>query len=169
MKTPNHSFSLHRRWLRRPLRALGRFGCAAFAGWALWVSLLGAWAQDSQVILHPGTITGEIRIMDPNNPTVPLPISYGSVTASCSTPSGASYSASASIINNRYTLVVEAGPWPYKITVDAHITKPQYYSQYYYWHWVFNSVVVAEGETVVQDFQTEAFVDIRVNVVGETV
>ena len=102
--------------------------------------------------------------MDPDHPGVPLPISSLSVQASTWTGS-ASFSASQNLSNtNRYSLVVEAGTWRYGIYITAYV--PRYGCEFY---WQFQSIPVAENETVTKDFETDAFLDVRMNVLNEVI
>jgi hypothetical protein len=165
MKT-QYQFRSGRRVCRRlTFNSFRRLLCVATCVTTSCLGSRDAPAQDQQAILHPGTIAGEVRIMDPDNPGVSLDLHSISVRATA-TSGGTTYTAGREFSNTRqYTLTVEAGPWPYEIHITARA--PKYNDAYFTWHYA--SVVVSEGGTVTKDFVTGAFLDLRMDVTGETV
>jgi PKD repeat protein len=108
-------------------------------------------------VLHPGYITGSINV--PGETLV-----QGAVYASGYDPvNQQSYSAQTNVNpqTGEYTLVVEGGNWPYTVRAHIYLTGKYFYSNH-------RTTTVAEGETVIVNFHTDAVIQGTIEVQGET-
>jgi hypothetical protein len=159
-----HTSSRVNRWIQSV--ALRRLACVAVGLSALCLGAPETRAQE--VILRPGEIAGEIRLMDPYNTEEPLPITYIQVQAIGSS-GGVTYSASRTIQHTRfYSITVEAGDWPYTVSIYARATLAEF-GRTLVFNWSSGGVLVQENQTTTKDFITDAFLDIEMDVTGETV
>jgi hypothetical protein len=111
-------------------------------------------------ILHPGYISGTVDIQ---GCTI---IEYNSIVSARGYDpiNQIWYEASAPIIDNQYTLVVESGDWEYDLRIQIRLDEGRWLS-----HGYFASVTVSEGEYTTANYQTDATIQGTVTVEGENV
>jgi PKD repeat protein len=107
-------------------------------------------------VLHPGYITGTIDVPGET-------LASGRVYASGYDPvAKQTYSAETTFNSDgEYTLVVEGGDWPYKVRARIYLTGKYFDS-------IYKTTTVAEDETVIVDFHTDAVIEGTVELQGET-